>query len=102
MRDPIEYFMSAEVTLSDKLLEVLYLVIGLLCTRPAIGWIERLFFQSGAEGLSATLLTDSISIPQMLMLIPLCIVFSLISGGIPAYMITRKNISSMLKGGSHD
>ena len=77
-------------------------VIGLLCTRPAIGWIERLFFQSGAEGLSATLLTDSISIPQILMLIPLCIVFSLISGGIPAYMITRKNISSMLKGGSHD
>lgn len=35
MRDPIEYFMSAEVTLSDKLLEVLYLVIGLLCIYTA-------------------------------------------------------------------
>ena len=35
MRDPIEYFMSVEVTLSDKLLEVLYLVIGLLCIYTA-------------------------------------------------------------------
>ena len=35
MRDPIEYFMRAEVTLSDKLLEVLYLVIGLLCIYTA-------------------------------------------------------------------
>ncbi len=36
MRDPIEYFLSAESTLSDKLLEVLYLIIGLICIYTAI------------------------------------------------------------------
>ena len=36
MRDPIEYFLSAEITLSDKLLEVLYLIIGLICIYAAI------------------------------------------------------------------
>lgn len=36
MRDPIEYFLSAEITLSDKLLEVLYLIIGLICIYTAI------------------------------------------------------------------
>ena len=36
MRDPIEYFLSAEITLSDKLLEVLYLIIGQICIYTAI------------------------------------------------------------------
>lgn len=36
MRDPIEYVLSAEITLSDKLLEVLYLIIGLICIYTAI------------------------------------------------------------------
>lgn len=36
MRDPIEYFLSAEITLSDKLLEMLYLIIGLICIYTAI------------------------------------------------------------------
>lgn len=36
MRDSIEYFLSAEITLSDKLLEVLYLIIGLICIYTAI------------------------------------------------------------------
>ena len=36
MRDPIEYFLSAEITLSDKLLEVLYLIIGLICIYTTI------------------------------------------------------------------
>ena len=36
MCDPIEYFLSAEITLSDKLLEVLYLIIGLICIYTAI------------------------------------------------------------------
>ena len=35
MQDPITYFLSAEVTLSDKLLEVLYFVIGLICIYTA-------------------------------------------------------------------
>ena len=36
MRGGIEYFLSAEITLSDKLLEVLYLIIGLICIYTAI------------------------------------------------------------------
>ena len=30
MTNPIEYFMSVDITMSDKLLEVLYFVIGLV------------------------------------------------------------------------
>ena len=30
MTNPIEYFMSVDITMSDKLLEVLYFVIGLI------------------------------------------------------------------------
>lgn len=40
MRDPIEYFLSAEITLSDKLLEVLYLIIGLICIYTAIANLQ--------------------------------------------------------------
>ena len=36
MTNPIEYFMSAEITLSDKLLEIMYFVIGLIAIYVAI------------------------------------------------------------------
>lgn len=77
-------------------------VIGILSAYPMISWIESVFFRSLADGTSTTLLTGSISIYSILIMIPLCVVFSFISGGIPAYMIARKNISVMLKGGSND
>lgn len=32
--------------------------------------------------------------------LPLAILFSLLSGGLPAYLITRKNIAEVLKGGN--
>lgn len=36
MTNPIEYFMSAEITMSDKLLEIMYFVIGLIAIYVAI------------------------------------------------------------------
>lgn len=77
-------------------------LLGLLCTYPMVSWIESVFFRSMADGTSTTLLTGTMSITNILIIIPLCIIFSFISGGIPAYIIARKNISIMLKGGSND
>lgn len=36
MTNPIEYFMSAEITMSDKLLEIMYFAIGLIAIYVAI------------------------------------------------------------------
>lgn len=77
-------------------------ILGLACTYPMVSWIESVFFRSLADGTSTTLLTSSMSITNILIIIPLCIIFSFISGGIPAYLIARKNISYMLKGGNND
>ena len=36
MTNPVEFFMSVDVSLSDKLLEILYFVIGLIAIYVAI------------------------------------------------------------------
>lgn len=90
------------IMIENFILVGLGFVIGILSAYPMISWIESVFFRSLADGTSTTLLTGSISIYSILVLIPLCVIFSFISGGIPAYMIARQNMSVMLKGGSND
>lgn len=90
------------IMIENFILVGLGFLLGLLCTYPMVSWIETVFFQSMADGTSTTLLTGTMSITNILIIIPLCIIFSFISGGIPAYIIARKNISSMLKGGNND
>lgn len=77
-------------------------LIGLLCVYPVVSCIESMFFRSMADGTNTTLLVSTGGVCNILIVILLCMVFSLISGGIPAYMITKQNISIMLKGGSND
>ena len=78
-------------------------IVGLMLTYPVVSWIETAFFNSVADGTSATLLAGMNGwLVNVLIIVALCIIFSLISGGIPAYMVTKQNISVMLKGGSND
>ena len=78
-------------------------VVGLLCAYPAISWIENQFFTNIADGISTTLLsgTEEFFFNAFITML-LCVAFSLISGGIPAYIVTKQNISVMLKGGNND
>lgn len=75
---------------------------GIAMAHPIINLAESLFFRSSADGTGATLLSGPIPIINVLVLICSGIIFSLISGGIPAYMAAKKNISLMLKGGNND
>ena len=77
-------------------------IAGIALAHPIINLAESLFFRSSADGTGATLLSGPIPIINVLVLICSGIIFSLISGGIPAYMAAKKNISLMLKGGSND
>lgn len=74
-------------------------VLGLLLTYPVIGLIEtQLLDATNGEGVS---LLGSLNYWVVLIgVLPLSVLFSLLSGGIPAYLVVKRNIADTLKGGS--
>ena len=84
--------------------EILLLVIvgtigGIFLTYPIADWISVSFFNIGDGG--QILLIENLDYWVILCgVLPLSLLFALLSGGIPAYIIARKNIAAVLKGGS--
>ncbi len=74
-------------------------ILGLLLTYPAVGLIEtQLLDATNGEGVS---LLGRLNYWVVLIgVLPLSVLFSLLSGGIPAYLVVKRNIADTLKGGS--
>lgn len=86
-----------QIVVENFMLVMIGLALALLMLKPVMGWLEKLFLgQSG----SVTVLTGSgIGFMTILSAILLGVVFSILCGGIPAWVISKKSISVTLKGG---
>lgn len=74
-------------------------ILGVCLVFPIADGLSVLFFNDGGE--NQVSLIGSLNYEVILFgIFPLALVFTLLSGGIPAYMIAKKNIAIMLKGGS--
>ncbi len=88
------------VLTENSILVCIGFVMGFILTVPAMHLIERVFFNTG--GMDVTILAGDISFVNMAAICAFAVVFSLISGGVPAWRAVRKSISLMLKGGDND
>lgn len=71
-------------------------ILGYLMTIPCVRLIEEWFFET--ESLTSTILSYIDYFKSLILIIPYTFIFALLSGGIPSYLIARRNISEMLKG----
>ena len=81
-------FMS--ILVENLILVVLGTLGGIMLVMPICNFIDRLFL----------ILPELDWNVILLIVFPLSVLFSLLSGGIPAYLIVRRTILDMLKGGS--
>ena len=86
-----------QIISENFILVAIGVIAGLILIFPIRTLIENMFFQNS----STSVLTNSaISVWVALWIAILAIVFTLLSGGLPAYMMSKKNIANILKGGS--
>lgn len=81
------------------ILVILGIVLGLCLTLPVANWIGTIFFDSGSGG-RVSLIEHLDYRVVLYWMFPLALVFTLLSGGIPAYLVAKGNIAVTLKGGS--
>ncbi|WP_071135377.1 ABC transporter permease [Millionella massiliensis] len=81
------------------LLVILGMILGWILVYPTISLFEtKILSAMSVEGV--TLLGSMNYWIILYEILPLCMLFSLLSGGIPAYKISRQNIAYTLKGGA--
>lgn len=81
------------------LLVIVGAILGIFLTYPIADWISGSFFNNGDEW-QVSLIENLDYLVILCGVFPLSLLFTLLSGGIPAYIIARKNIATVLKGGS--
>jgi ABC-type antimicrobial peptide transport system permease subunit len=88
-----------QIMMENFLLVAVGSIAGLLLAMPAINIVQRLIMgDSAMENISLIGQIDYTVI--FAGVLPAMFVFSLLSGGLPAYFISKRNIASVLKGGS--
>lgn len=81
------------------ILVIIGTLLGICLTFPVANWFSSLFFDKGVGGEVA--LIEYLDYRVILCgVFPLALAFTLLSGGIPAYIVAKKNIAETLKGGS--
>ena len=86
--------------LSENLLLVLVgLLLGCICCVPMVTFIQR-YVMGDLLARQMSLLAGLDASVILLQVLPLALLFTLLSGGIPAYVVAKKNIASSLKGGN--
>lgn len=86
-----------QILIETFILVLIGTILGLFLTTPTLNLIDA-YYASSFEGLT---IIGNISYHVIIFyIIPLIFVFTLLSGGIPAYLIAHRNISTTLKGGT--
>ena len=88
-----------QVMTEISILVIIGAILGVCLTFPIADGISILFFNSGEDG-QVSLVENLDFFVVLCGVFPLALLFTLLSGGIPAYMIAKSNINIMLKGGS--
>lgn len=85
-----------QIIIENMMLVTMGLVVALASLRPVSQLIERIFLANTG---SSTLLTDSgLGWVTIAIAIVLAIIFSILCGGIPAWIISKRSIALTLKG----
>ncbi|MDR2410646.1 MAG: ABC transporter permease [Bacteroidales bacterium] len=87
------------VLLENILLVVTGSIIGVLLAPYILSFIQQLIFDN-FHMTGMPLLSGIDLVLIFIVIFPLTLVFSLLSGGLPAYFIVKRNIAEVLKGGS--
>lgn len=74
-------------------------LLGVLLTYPATELISNTIMGGGFSG-DFSIITNINMAVIFCGVLPLCMLFTLLTGGLPAYFIAKRNISELLKGGS--
>ena len=91
-------FVFLEVLIENIVLVVVGTLLGIALFLPLCQFLDKLLFGNMIIG-SLTILAEMNWTVILLEVLPLSLLFSLISGGLPAYWVIRKPIVNMLKGG---
>jgi ABC-type antimicrobial peptide transport system permease subunit len=83
----------------NLLLTLLGVVIGILSAKPFVSLIQNIFFDEIPMLAGASLMPDTDIFLVVAAIIPLMIVFLLMFSGFPAWMMAKRSISDILKGG---
>ena len=86
------------ILMENLLLVVLGTLGGILLTFPICGWIDKWGSLNNSVG-EVTLLPELDWTLFFISALPLMLLFSLLSGGIPAWLAIKHSIMEMLKGG---
>ena len=84
------------IIIENLLLVSIGVIVGVSLSFPAGDLLDNLFANSNAFGKTSLISKDNIWMP-ILYTIPLALLFTLLSGGIPAYFIAKGKIAKVLK-----
>lgn len=88
-----------QIMTENLLLVVAGAILGVVLAIPSAHLIGRAFLSSGMD--QNVFLITGIDVPILILgVLPLSLLFTLLSGGISAYSVAKGNISETLKGGS--
>ena len=87
----------SHIIAENILMTLLGAIIGICLSYPFVSCMETLLIPPTSEGAS---LQIGVNLPVLLLgALPLILLLSFISGGIPAYIVVKHNIAKTLKGG---
>ena len=91
-------FVFLEILVENIILVMVGILLGVVLLLPVCQYIDRLLFANTILG-TMTILAEVNWMVIFLEVLPLSLLFSLVSGGLPSYGIVRFPIVDMLKGG---
>lgn len=91
-------FVFLEVLIENIVLVIVGTLLGIALLLPLCQFLDKLLFGNMIIG-SLTILAEMNWTVILLEVLPLSLLFSLVSSGLPAYWVIRNPIVDMLKGG---
>ncbi|MGL5683361.1 MAG: ABC transporter permease [Marinifilaceae bacterium] len=88
-----------QIMIENLILVLIGTTLGVLLTYPTAELISSTLMGGSVTG-DIRILTKVNAVVMLCGVLPLCLLFTLLSGGLPAYFISKRNISELLKGGS--
>lgn len=85
-----------QILIENLILVIIGTILGVLLTFPMICFFENMFFSTPLTG-RISILTELNLYVIILYIFPISILFTFLSGGIPAYLISKSNIVQNLK-----
>lgn len=83
----------------NLLLVLIGTILGIALTMPACRLVDMVLFSENIDG-GTTILSELKWSVVFIWVLPLSVLFSLLSGGIPIYYLVKRSVNDLLKGGT--